>query len=406
MPAVPLLIAGLSRSASASGVGGSIGRRRLGARRMRGIFRFFRGLVRILGHRLRIWGEFAGGERPALRRAFRMLVCRQKTAGRTPMTTTKFTRRTVLAGLAATPLAGVARAQADWPNRNIRVIVPYPPAGGADTTARILYAKVGNMLGQQFVIENRGGAGGTIGEAVVAKADPDGYTHHARRHRILRELLALSQSAVRLRQGLRSGGAGVAGAEHPGGDAVGAGKHHRRRHRLRQGVARRHQHGFVRQRHAAASRLEMFRHAPASKSTTCPIAAAAPRSTDVMSGQVKFFFSNGSSVVGLIKGGKVKAIAHTGKGRLDSLPDIPPVSDTMPGFEAYEWNGVFAPHGTPKPIVAKLNASINQALGSPEVSARFKQLNIVTRADHAGRISRLRRGADEVVEQGGQGRRD
>ena len=96
------------------------------------------------------------------------------------MTTTKLTRRTLLAGLAAAPLIGRASAQAanseTWPNRNVRVIVPYPPAGGADTTARILYAKVGNMLGQQFVIENRGGAGGTIGEAVVAKADADGYT--------------------------------------------------------------------------------------------------------------------------------------------------------------------------------------------------------------------------------------
>ena len=72
-------------------------------------------------------------------------------------------------------MAGPARAQGGWPNRPVRVMVPYPPAGGADTTARIVYAKVGQILGQQFVIENRGGAGGTIGEAVVAKADPDGY---------------------------------------------------------------------------------------------------------------------------------------------------------------------------------------------------------------------------------------
>ena len=83
---------------------------------------------------------------------------------------------------------------------------------------------------------------------------------------------------------------------------------------------------------------------------------------------MKFFFSNGSSVVGLIQGGKVKAIAHTGKGRLESLPDIPPVSDTLPGFEAYEWNGVFVPHGTPAAIVQKLNAALNAALRSPEVT--------------------------------------
>src|ERR1700723_3208809 len=86
------------------------------------------------------------------------------------------TRRTMLAASAAAPFVGKARAQAAWPNRPVRVMVPYPPAGGADTTARIIYAKLGEDLGQPFAIENRGGAGGTIGEAVVAKAAPDGYT--------------------------------------------------------------------------------------------------------------------------------------------------------------------------------------------------------------------------------------
>jgi tripartite-type tricarboxylate transporter receptor subunit TctC len=99
----------------------------------------------------------------------------------------------------------------------------------------------------------------------------------------------------------------------------------------------------------------------------------------VMAGQVKFFFANGSSVVGLISGGKVKAIAHTGKGRLPGLPDIPPVSDTLPGFEAFEWNGVFVPHGTPADIVTKLNVDLNKALRSPDVTTRFEQLNIVSR---------------------------
>ena len=90
-------------------------------------------------------------------------------------------------------------------------------------------------------------------------------------------------------------------------------------------------------------------------------------------------FHVGTMAVGLIKGGKVKAIAHTGKGRLNSLPDIPPVSDTLPGFEAYEWNGVFVPHGTPAPIVQKLNAGLNDTLRSAFVQERFGQLNIDTR---------------------------
>jgi tripartite-type tricarboxylate transporter receptor subunit TctC len=81
----------------------------------------------------------------------------------------------------------------------------------------------------------------------------------------------------------------------------------------------------------------------------------------------------------MIQGGQVKAIAHTGKGRLKSLPDIPPVSDTLPGFEAYEWNGVFVPHGTPPSIVRTLNEAINEAIRSPDVRERFEALNIESR---------------------------
>jgi tripartite-type tricarboxylate transporter receptor subunit TctC len=83
----------------------------------------------------------------------------------------------------------------------------------------------------------------------------------------------------------------------------------------------------------------------------------------------------------MIQGGQLKAIAHTGKGRLKSLPDIPPVSDTLPGFEAYEWNGVFVPHGTPPAIITALNGAINQALVSPEVKDRFDNLNIESRSN-------------------------
>ena len=92
------------------------------------------------------------------------------------MAGTDLTRRGLLAAVASAPFAGAARAQGAWPDRPVRVMVPYPPAGGADTTARILYAKLSETLGQQFVVENRGGAGGTIGEALVAKAMPDGYS--------------------------------------------------------------------------------------------------------------------------------------------------------------------------------------------------------------------------------------
>jgi tripartite-type tricarboxylate transporter receptor subunit TctC len=289
------------------------------------------------------------------------------------------TRRTLLAGIAAVPLAGKASAQTAWPERPVRVIVPYPPAGGADTTARIVYAKLGQMLGQQFVVENRGGAGGTIGEAVVAKADPDGYTmlHDGTAFSVNASLypnlpfnyrkdfepvalvsLVPNILVITPSEPINSVAELIAYAKsQPDGITMASSGNGTLQHLC----------------------LEMFRFQTGIKINHVPYRGGGVALTDVMSGQVKFFFSNGSSVVGLIKGGKVKAIAHTGHGRLESLPDIPPVSDTLPGFEAYEWNGVFAPHGTPAPIVGKLNASLNEALRSPEVTDRFKQLNVVTR---------------------------
>jgi len=286
------------------------------------------------------------------------------------------TRRLLLAGLAALPFAPKAGAQAIWPNRPVRVMVPYPPAGGADTTARIVFARLGEMLGQQFVIENRGGAGGTIGEAVAAKADPDGYTvlHDATAFSVnsslysnlpfdynkdfdpvalislVPNILVVTPSVpVRTVADVIA----LAKAAPDGIDMASSGN------------------GTL--QHLC---LEMFRHQSGIKISHVPYRGGGLALNDVMSGQVKFFFANGSSVVGLIQGGKVKAIAQTGKGRLASLPDIPPVSDTLSGFEAYEWNGVFVPHGTPASIVQTLNSALNATLRDPNVVSRFEQLNI------------------------------
>jgi tripartite-type tricarboxylate transporter receptor subunit TctC len=107
-----------------------------------------------------------------------------------------------------------------------------------------------------------------------------------------------------------------------------------------------------------------------------PYRGGAPALNDVIGGQVKFFFSNGASSVGHIQGKALKAIAHTGKGRLGTLPELPAVAETLPGFEAYEWNGVFVPSGTPGAIVAKLNAGLNTVLRQADVVARLKQLNV------------------------------
>jgi tripartite-type tricarboxylate transporter receptor subunit TctC len=294
-----------------------------------------------------------------------------------------FTRRVLLAAAAAAPVAARAQAQtsaqASWPERPVRVMVPYPPAGGADTTARILYARLSEDLGQSFAIENRGGAGGTIGEEVIAKAAPDGYAilHDATAFSVngsLYQKLAFDYrkdfdpvvlvgevanvliASPSLPVTTVADVIAYAKAQPDGIDMASSGN----------GTL---QHLL----------LELFGQRAGIKINHVPYRGGGLALTDVMAGQVKFVFSNGSAVVGLIKGGKVKAIAHTGKGRLASLPDIPALSDTLPGFEGYDWNGVFVPNGTPAPIVAKLNTAVNKALVSPQVTARFAELNVATR---------------------------
>ena len=290
------------------------------------------------------------------------------------------TRRRVLAGVAGTLaapfLARSASAQAAWPTRPVRVIIPYPPAGGADTVGRIFFTKLGEVMGQQFVIDNRGGAGGTIAEAQAAKAEPDGYT-------ILYDATAFSVNPFLYPKLSFDYGKdfqpvflaslvanllivnntvaaktvadviALAKAAPDGIDFASSGN------------------GTV--QHLS---LEMFRHMTGTKINHIPYRGGGPALNDVIGGQVKFFFSNGSASIGQVQAGAVKAIAHTGKGRLGTLPDLPPVSDTIPGFEAYEWNGVFVPTGTPPAIIQKLNAGLNAMLKEPVVTERLDKLNV------------------------------
>jgi tripartite-type tricarboxylate transporter receptor subunit TctC len=286
------------------------------------------------------------------------------------------TRRTLLATMATLPFARRAGAETSWPDRPVRVIVPYPPAGGADTTARIIYAKLGEDLGQAFAIENRGGAGGTIGEEVVAKAAPDGYTvlHDATAFSVngslypnlpfdyrkdfdpvvlVGEVANILVAAPALPVKTVADVIVYAKAAPDGINMASSGN----------GTL---QHLL----------LELFRERAGIKVNHVPYRGGGLALTDVMAGQVQFYFANGSAAVGLIKGGKIKAIAHTGKSKLASLPDLPAMSDTLPGFEGYDWNGVFVPHGTPGAVVQKLNAAANKALVSPQVTARFAELNV------------------------------
>jgi tripartite-type tricarboxylate transporter receptor subunit TctC len=291
----------------------------------------------------------------------------------------KTTRRNVLTGgsaaLAAPFLARTAAAQ-DWPTKPVRVIVPYPPGGGADTVSRIFFAKLSEAFGQQFVIDNRGGAGGTIAAAMAAKADPDGYTilYDATAYSVnpflysnlsfdygkafqpvflaslVPNILVVTPS---VEAKTVADVIALAKATSGGLDFASSGN------------------GTV--QHLS---LEMFRHMTGTQINHIPYRGGGPALNDVIGGQVKFFFSNGSASVGLVQSGKVRGIAHTGKGRLATLPDLPPVSDTIPGFEAFEWNGVFVPTGTPAAIIQKLNTGLNAMLQDPVVIDRLDKLNV------------------------------
>jgi tripartite-type tricarboxylate transporter receptor subunit TctC len=288
------------------------------------------------------------------------------------------TRRRVLAGAAALAAPFIARSASaqTWPARPVKAIVPYPAGGGADTTARIFLGKLGEVWGQQFVIDNRGGAGGTIAEAAAAKAEPDGYTvlwdatafsvnpflypklpFDYGKDFLPVFLASLVPNLLLLNNSVPAKTVAdviaLAKAAPDGLDFASSGN------------------GTV--QHLS---LEMFRHMTGTKINHIPYRGGGPALNDVIGGQVKFFFSNGSASIGQVQAGAVKAVAHTGRGRLRTLPDLPPVSDTIAGFEAYEWNGLFVPAGTPAAIIEKLNSGLNALLKQPDLTARLDQLNI------------------------------
>jgi tripartite-type tricarboxylate transporter receptor subunit TctC len=278
-------------------------------------------------------------------------------------------------------LRAAASAQAAYPSRPVKVVIPYPPAGGADTVGRILFNKLGEMWGAQFVVDNRGGAGGTIAAAAVAKAERDGYTimFDATAHSVNPALypnlpydtakdfqavflaaLITNLLVVNKAVEVKTVADVIALAKAtPGGlDWASSGN------------------GTV--QHLA---MEMFKRQAGINLTHIPYRGGGPALNDLIGGQVKFYFSNAAASIGHVQSGTIKCIAHTGRGRLATLPDVPTVADTLPGFEAYEWQGVFVPTGTPLEVIAKLNAGLNAVITQPDVVARLRQLNVETRAN-------------------------
>ncbi|MEJ0069512.1 MAG: tripartite tricarboxylate transporter substrate binding protein [Pseudomonadota bacterium] len=274
---------------------------------------------------------------------------------------------------------GAARAETAYPDHPVRVLVPYPPGGGADTVGRILFAKLGDLISQSFVIDNRPGAGGTIAANVVAHAPPDGYVlmHDATAHSVnpaLYKSLPYDSStafapvflAVLVPNLLIMNNQVEA---HSVADVIALAK-------ATPGGLDWPSSGNGTAQHLA---LELFRQMAGIQLNHIPYRGGGPVLNDLIAGQLKFYFSNATASTTFVQAGTIKALAHTGHGRLVSLPDLPPVADTLPGYECYEWNGVFAPAGTPPEIVQKLNAGLNAVIKDPAIAQRLAQLNAETR---------------------------
>ena len=265
-------------------------------------------------------------------------------------------------------MAGAAAAAAaDWPARSVTLLVSYPPGGTVDAVARILAPRLGEKLGQTVVVDNRGGAGGMIGGAAVARSKPDGYTflldasnhtqNPALRSNMQFDTLA-DLDAVSLLLRVPTVVVVTPSYEMQSvQDLVRIGRERDDVHYASSGPGS--------STHLAA---ELFNLLAGTKLVHVPYKGGGPAMIDVMSGQVPLMFASLGSSIPHINSGKMRPIALGGKARSDALPDIPTLAESgIEGFEAYEWNAVFAPSGTPKAIVDRFSQVLAEVLKDPEV---------------------------------------
>jgi tripartite-type tricarboxylate transporter receptor subunit TctC len=280
--------------------------------------------------------------------------------------------RRLLLALAASTLATSAFAQA-WPTKPIRIVVPFPPGGGTDTIARETAQRVATANGWTIVIDNKPGAGGNLGVDAVAKAPADGYTlvlgqtsnlainptlYAKLPYDPLKDLvpIVLVANAPLVM---------VTGTNTPFktlADAVNAAK-------AKPGAL-----NFASPGNGTVAHLtsELFQKAAGIKTQHVPYKGAAQALTDVISGNVELYMSSVPTLIGQIKNGKLRPLAVTSAKRVDDLPNVPTINESgYKGFDAVTWFGLLAPAGTPKDVIAKLNAEFNKALQNPELRKKL-----------------------------------
>jgi len=281
----------------------------------------------------------------------------------------------LLVALSLTILAGIAGAQAQtYPTRPITLVVPFPPGGSTDAAARILAERMRAPLGQPVVIENIGGAGGSIGVGRVARAAPDGYTFDIGQWdthvgSIIYKLdYDLEKDFEPI--GLVSNNPQLLVAKNDlPANTVGE--------LVTWMKANPGKINFVNQNAAANVSGVLFENLTKQKVQFIPYRGAGPAMTDLISGTVDLLVVQGAVALPQIRAGKIKALANLSAQRSASMADIPTADETgVPGLYMSGWFGFWAPKGTPKEIIAKLNAATVEALADPAIQKRFSDLGL------------------------------
>jgi tripartite-type tricarboxylate transporter receptor subunit TctC len=276
---------------------------------------------------------------------------------------------TALAGFAP---AALAQGQA-WPAKPVRVIVPFGAGGGTDIQGRLLSKKFYESMGQVFVIDNRTGAGGTIGAELTAKSPPDGYTILFSTASLAVNANLYPKSAFDPLKDLVPvswvSSTPLVLAIHPSVPAKTV------KELVALAKARKGQMNAASNGSGTTSHLtiEMLKQATGIEVTHIPYKGGGPASTAVVSGEVDFVFTTILSVYPQVKAGRLRALAVTTAKRSSAAPEIPTMADSIPGFESDNWYAFFVPAGTPKEIVTRLNGEILKALKSPEVIDYMKK---------------------------------
>jgi tripartite-type tricarboxylate transporter receptor subunit TctC len=278
--------------------------------------------------------------------------------------------------LAAGLLPGFAAAQPAYPTRPVRVIVPFPAGGTTDIFARLVGEKLSQSLGQQFVIENRGGAGGNIGADAVAKAEPDGYTlvmGTVGTHAINPSLYAKMPYDPLTDFAPVAYVAGVPNLMVVNPRNV---KARTVQEFIAEAKAVPRKFNMASSGNGTSIHLsgELFKQMTGVEMPHVPYRGSGPAVNDLIAGQVDVMFDNLPSSMPFIKGGKLKALAVTSSKPSPALPGVPTVGETVPGYEASAWFGMGAPKGTPRPIIERLNREINAALKDPEMLKKLQDL--------------------------------